>query len=108
MSDTTPEQLADDAVVIDVREQNEWDAGHAPGAIHIPLGELPARLDELPESGERDPLQVVCRSGNRSGKAVAWLNQQGFDAVNVAGGMKQWAFAGKPVVTDSGAPAQVI
>lgn len=109
MSDTTtPEQLADDAVVVDVREQNEWDAGHAPGAIHIPLGELPERLGELPESDETEPLPIVCRSGNRSGRAVAWLSQQGFDVVNVDGGMKQWAVAGKPMVTDSGADAQVI
>ncbi|MGN6413644.1 rhodanese-like domain-containing protein [Flexivirga sp.] len=105
---TTPEQLADDAVMIDVREQNEWDAGHAPGAIHIPLGDLPARLDDLPESDERDPLPIMCRSGNRSGRAVAWLSQQGFDVINVDGGMKQWASAGKPVVADSGADAQVI
>ncbi|MFC6704820.1 rhodanese-like domain-containing protein [Flexivirga alba] len=105
---TTPEQLADDAVVIDVREQNEWDAGHAPGAIHIPLGELPERLGELPEADERDPLPIICRSGNRSGRAVAWLNQQGFDVANVEGGMKQWAFAGKPVVADSGADGQVM
>ncbi|GGB31944.1 sulfurtransferase [Flexivirga endophytica] len=105
---TTPEQLADDAVVVDVREQNEWDAGHAPGAIHIPMGELPSRLDELPESDERDPLPIICRSGNRSGRVVAWLNQQGFDSANVEGGMKQWMYVGKPVVTDSGADAQVI
>ena len=105
---TTPEQLSDEAVVIDVREQNEWDAGHAPGAIHIPLGELPERLGELPETDERDPLPIVCRSGNRSGRAVAWLRQQGFDVINVDGGMKQWASAGKPVVADSGAEAQVI
>lgn len=105
---TTPEQLADDAVVIDVREQNEWDAGHAPGAIHIPLGELPARLGELPEADERNPLPIICRSGNRSGRAVQWLNQQGFDTANVEGGMKQWAYAGKPVVADSGADPQVI
>ncbi|WP_446666431.1 rhodanese-like domain-containing protein [Flexivirga sp. B27] len=105
---TTPDKLADDAVVIDVREQNEWDAGHAPGAIHIPLGELPARLGELPESDERDPLPIICRSGNRSGRAVAWLEQQGFDTINVHGGMKQWAFAGKPVVDDSGADGQVM
>lgn len=105
---TTPDKLADDAVVIDVREQNEWDAGHAPGAIHIPLGELPARLGELPEADERDPLRIICRSGGRSARAVAWLEQQGFDVANVEGGMKQWAVAGKPVVADSGADAQVL
>lgn len=105
---TTPEQLADDAVIIDVREQNEWDAGHAPGAIHIPMGELPSRLGELPEADERDPLPIICRSGNRSGRVVEWLNQQGFDVANVEGGMKQWAFAGKPVVAESGVDAHVL
>ncbi len=92
--------LADDAVMVDVREQNEWDAGHAPGAVHIPLGDLPSRLGELPEI---EPLPVVCRSGNRSGRAVAWLTQQGFEAVNVAGGMKDWAAADKPL-TGAGDP----
>lgn len=105
---TTPEKLADDAVVIDVREQNEWDAGHAPGAIHIPLAELPERLGELPESDERDPLPIVCRSGGRSGRAVAWLSQQGFDVANVDGGMRQWSAASKPMVSASGEDAHVI
>ena len=92
-----PKSIADDAVVLDVREQDEWDAGHAPNAVHIPLGEVPQRLDELPEG---DPLPVICRSGNRSGRAVAWLEAQGFDVANVSGGMKQWAFEGKPVVSE--------
>ncbi|TWP37862.1 rhodanese-like domain-containing protein [Leekyejoonella antrihumi] len=95
----TPAELADDAVMVDVREQDEWDAGHAPGAIHIPLGELPSRLDDLPDI---DPMPIVCRSGNRSARAAAWLEHQGFDAVNVAGGMKDWATASKPLAgTDS-------
>lgn len=99
MSDsTTPRDLADDAVLLDVREQNEWDAGHAPNAVHIPLAEVPSRLDELPEQDE--PLPVICRSGGRSSQAVAWLTQQGFDVVNVSGGMKTWHEAGKPIVGD--------
>ncbi|NNG38309.1 rhodanese-like domain-containing protein [Flexivirga sp. ID2601S] len=104
---TTPEQLPDDAVLLDVREQDEWDAGHAPTAVHIPLGDLPARLGELPEADEAHPLPIVCRSGGRSGRAVAWLAQQGFDVVNVEGGMKQWAAAGKPLTSEAG-DAQVI
>lgn len=95
--------LADDAVVLDVREQDEWDAGHAPHAVHIPLGELPSRLDELPESD--DPLPVVCRMGGRSARAVAWLGQQGFDVVNADGGMKAWESAGKPLVAADGGAA---
>lgn len=94
MDDITPRDLADDAVVLDVREQDEWDAGHAPGAAHIPLGELPTRLGELPEN---EPLPVICRSGGRSSRAVQWLAAQGYDVVNVDGGMRLWAESNKPV-----------
>lgn len=91
-------------VLLDVREDDEWQAGHAPGAVHVPMGELPARIDDLPE-GE---LLVVCRSGGRSARSVAWLNQAGFDAYNVEGGMKGWASAGLPVVTDDGRAPSVL
>lgn len=90
--------------LLDVREADEWAAGHAPDAVHVPMGELPARIDDLPE-GE---LVVVCRSGGRSARAVAWLNQAGFDAYNLQGGMKDWAAAGLPVVTDDGDPATIL
>lgn len=91
----------DHAVLLDVREQDEWDAGHAPGAVHIPLGELPARLDELPDT-DAGTLAVACRGGGRSSRAVAWLSQQGFDVANLDGGMKAWHGAGKQLVADSG------
>ncbi|TWE10452.1 rhodanese-like domain-containing protein [Rudaeicoccus suwonensis] len=103
-----PSDLTDDAVILDVREQNEWDAGHAANAIHIPLGELPARFGELPEVDEADPLPVICRAGGRSARAVAWLTQQGYDAVNVDGGMQGWQAAGKAMTTDDGSDATVI
>ena len=90
--------LPDDVLLLDVREDDEWAAGHAPGAVHIPLGEVPTRLDELPEGDE--PLAVVCRSGGRSSRAVQWLVHQGFDVVNVEGGMRGWASAGKPLTSD--------
>jgi rhodanese-related sulfurtransferase len=99
-------EVADDAVMVDVREQDEWDAGHAPHAVHIPMGDLPARVGELPESVA--PLAIVCRSGNRSGRVVAWLSQQGYDAVNVGGGMQQWSAAGKPMVSETPGSARVI
>jgi rhodanese-related sulfurtransferase len=93
-------ELADNAVIIDVREPEEWAAGHAPGAIHIPLAELPSRLDELPDTDE--PVAVTCRGGGRSSRAVAWLSMQGFDVVNLDGGMRSWAGSGKPLAADEG------
>ena len=104
--DNVPEILVQDlpadAVILDVREPDEWAAGHVEGATHVPLGEVPQRLGELPDA---DPLYVICRSGNRSGRAVAWLGQQGVETVNVAGGMRAWAAAGRPMVSDAGEPA---
>ena len=102
---TTVEHLADDAVIVDVREPNEWAAGHAPNAIHIPLGELPSRLDELPDTD--DTVAIVCRSGGRSSRAVAWLTQQGFDVANVEGGMRAWQGAGKPLEGEHGHPVVI-
>jgi rhodanese-related sulfurtransferase len=98
------QDLPDDAVILDVREDEEWAAGHVAGATHVPLGEVPQRLGELPDA---DPLYVICRSGNRSGRAVAWLGQQGVETVNIAGGMRAWAAAGRPMVADSGAPTVI-
>lgn len=98
----TVDQVPDDAVLLDVREQDEWDAGHAPGAVHVPLGDVPARLDEIPSTDTS--LAVVCRAGGRSARAVQWLVQQGYDVVTVDGGMKAWSAAGKPVVSDAGDP----
>ena len=95
----------EDLQVLDVREDDEWAAGHAPGALHIPLGQLGARLGEL---DSRHALAVVCRSGNRSRRAVAALTAVGLTAHNVEGGMTAWAAAGRPVTTDDGFPGQVI
>lgn len=91
--------LPDDAVLLDVREPDEWVAGHAPGAVHVPLGELARRVGDLPQGGE---LHVVCRSGGRSAQATRALNQAGYSAVNVAGGMQAWAAAHKPMASENG------
>ena len=90
--------LPADAPMLDVREADEWDAGHAPTAQHLPMSELVARIDELPDD---DPLYVVCRSGNRSARVVAYLAAQGYPAVNVDGGMQAWSAQGRDVVADS-------
>jgi hydroxyacylglutathione hydrolase len=89
-----------DAVLVDVRGQGEWDAGHVPGAVHIPLGYLADRLDEVPRDR---PLVVHCLGGGRSAIAASVLKQAGFDRVaNMSGGYQQWASEGKP--TERGAP----
>jgi rhodanese-related sulfurtransferase len=94
-------EVPEDAVVIDVREDDEWVHGHIDGATHIPMGEIPARLDELPEG---DPLYIACRSGGRSARVAAWLNANGFDAVNIGDGMGSWEAAGRPMVSETGRP----
>jgi rhodanese-related sulfurtransferase len=104
--ETTPQQVPDDAVILDVREQDEWDAGHAPTAVHIPLTELPARLGELPSTD--GTLPIVCRGGGRSARATQWLAAQGYDVVNIDGGMKAWVQAGKPLESAGGAQPEVI
>ena len=91
--------------LLDVREDDEWAAGHAPAARHLPMSELAGRLAELPQD---DNLYVICRSGGRSARVTAYLNANGWDAVNVDGGMQTWAAAGRPLVTDSGAAPEVI
>ena len=98
--------LPDDALIVDVREADEWAAGHAPGAVHIPMGDVPARLDELPVTDES--LPVICRSGGRSSRVVQWLVQQGFDVVNVEGGMQSWAREGKPLASENGQDATIL
>lgn len=83
--------------LLDVREHDEWAAGHAPGAVHIPMSEIPQRLDDLPEA---DQLYVVCRSGGRSARVTAYLNANGWDAVNVERGMNGWHTSGRSLVSD--------
>src|SRR3954451_8246937 len=94
-------ELPVDAVVSDVREEDEWVHGQMEGATHVPMGDVPSRLEDLPEG---DPLYVTCRSGGRSARVAAWLNQHGFDAVNVGGGMGGWEAAGRPMGSETGEP----
>ena len=96
--------VPDGAWLLDVRENDEWAAGYAPGARHIPLGELGARTAEIPQD---QTIYVICRSGMRSGRAANALAAAGWQAVNVAGGMQDWAAAGPPMTTDSGAEPYV-
>ncbi len=93
------ELMRSGAVLVDVREKSEWDAGHAPKAKHHPLRGLPSSMGRLPEDRT---IIVVCRSGNRSARATKVLAQAGFDAVNLTGGMTAWQAAGLPMVNRRG------
>ncbi|WP_131737832.1 rhodanese-like domain-containing protein [Actinomadura roseirufa] len=93
-----------DAYLLDVREQNEWDAGHAPAAVHIPMGQLGDRAAEVPRDQE---VFVICRSGARSAQVTVALNQAGWLARNVDGGMKGWAEAGRPMENGGDGPPYV-
>jgi rhodanese-related sulfurtransferase len=95
-----------DAYLLDVREDDEWGAGHAPDAVHVPMMQVPARAAELPD--DRD-VYVVCRVGGRSSQVVAYLMQNGFERVaNVDGGMADWQAAGKPMVSEDGGVPRVV
>jgi rhodanese-related sulfurtransferase len=84
----------EDVTIIDVREDWEYAEGHIPGAELIPLGQLPDRIGEVSKEVE---IILVCRSGNRSGQALQFLEQQGFEnAHNMNGGMIAWTSAGHP------------
>ncbi|KXK62557.1 MULTISPECIES: rhodanese-like domain-containing protein [Micromonospora] len=99
-------EITDETYLLDVREDDEWAAGHAPQAHHLPMMELPARLAEVPDDRE---VAVICRSGGRSAQVVAYLVRHGWDqARNVAGGMGDWAAAGRPVVGTDGQPGRVL
>ena len=92
------------AVVIDVREPDEWMAGHAPGARLIPMSQVESRVDEV----RAETAVIVCRTGGRSNAVTQLLNSRGINAVNLAGGMRAWEHAGLPVVTDTGDPGRII
>ncbi|MGZ4451190.1 MAG: rhodanese-like domain-containing protein [Nocardioides sp.] len=99
-----PDPIPDGLVVLDVREPVEWHHGHIDGAVHIPLMELPQRFAELPAGR----TVVVCKVGGRSAQATGYLVQQGVDAVNLDGGMIEWADAGRPMVSESGSTPHVV
>jgi len=91
--------IEEGAFLLDVRQPDEWDAGHAPMATLISLSELPDHLDDLP----KDRVIVsACRSGGRSLRAAAFLDDHGFEVVNLAGGMIAWHEADLPFVADHG------
>ena len=98
-----PEVLSTDlpagAFLLDVREDDEWAAGHASDAVHVRLGELGARFGELPRDRE---IYVICRTGHRSAYAAQALAGGGLNTINVADGMTGWAVAGRPMISEGG------
>lgn len=103
LTDVTTDQLDEvrsrGALILDVRESDEYAGGHVPTAQLLPLGVLPVRLQDLPGD---EPAYVVCRSGGRSAQAAALLDKAGLDVRNVLGGTSGWIQSGRPVET--GAP----
>lgn len=86
--------LGPDAVVIDVREQHEYDQAHVDGVQLIPMSSFLERIDEVPRD---ERLYIMCAAGGRSAQVAMHLNQRGYDAVNVAGGIQAWHEAGHPI-----------
>jgi rhodanese-related sulfurtransferase len=98
-------RVGDDVYLLDVREPDEWAAGHPPDAHHVPMMEIPGRAAEVPT--DRDVV-VVCRVGARSAQVVAYLRQRGYDnVVNLDGGMFAWEAAGRPIVDEHGGAGRV-
>jgi rhodanese-related sulfurtransferase len=102
--------VADEAIlagafVLDVREPDEYQAGHIDGATNIPLGGLGGKVSEVPTDRV---IVCVCRSGHRSGLAVRELRAAGLHAVNLVGGMGAWAKEGLPIISSSGGSGTVL
>ena len=91
--------VPDGVYLLDVREDDEWAAGHAPDAVHVRLSELNEHSDEIPRDRE---VYVICRSGARSAYATQALSGAGWKAINVSDGMTGWAVAGRPMVSETG------
>jgi rhodanese-related sulfurtransferase len=93
--------------ILDVREPNEWEAGHIDGAIHVPLGQLMAGAERGRLDTDRQVI-VVCKTGNRSELGALMLQARGYDAQNLEGGTERWVAAGLPIVADDGTQGRVV
>lgn len=82
-----------DTPLVDVREVDEFAAGHVPGAVNLPMSTIGEHLDELPD----EPFDVICQLGGRSGRVVEALSARGYDVTNIEGGTAEWVAAGFPV-----------
>jgi rhodanese-related sulfurtransferase len=94
--DELAERLASGSRLVDVREPREFDAGHVPGAVHVPYATVPDNVERFRGEG---PTFVICRSGGRSLRVCEFLSDRGVEAVNVAGGTLAWQLSGRTVET---------
>jgi rhodanese-related sulfurtransferase len=99
-----PVPIPEGVTVLDVREPVEWHHGRIEGSLHVPMAQIPARTGELPHEGQ---LLVVCKVGGRSAHVTAFLRRNGFDAVNLDGGLIEWVSAGRVLVGDTEQPLVV-
>ncbi|NNN19654.1 MAG: rhodanese-like domain-containing protein [Acidimicrobiaceae bacterium] len=93
------------ALIIDVRELSEWNHGHAPEAVHIPMVRVEEQLHKIPKDCD---VIVCCRSGSRSSTVTSFLLSNGYKAVNMNGGMAAWHARGLPVVNSNGVRGNII
>lgn len=102
----TADQVPVGAVLLDVREDPEWAAGHIEGSIHVPMNTIPQRLADSPDIFHAEAgLVIVCRVGGRSAQVTAWLQNQGLEALNLQGGVTEWISTGRALVReDDGEP----
>lgn len=98
------DDVPENAAILDVREDDEFTLGRAAGALHIPLGQLPERIEELDPDTD---YYVICRTGGRSMRASDFLTNRGYSAINIAGGSGAWLESGRPMEADGGAEPSV-
>lgn len=99
------EMLRSGATMLDIRENNEWNAGHAPGAVHVPVKNVASQaLKRLPKGR---PVIVTCRTGARSRGATRILREKGVDAINLSGGMAAWESAGGRIIGKGNRPGMI-
>lgn len=103
-ADEARDLVRNGAQLLDVRETGEWNAGHAPQALHIPRAQVDSKVNRL-KNGRQ--IVVVCRSGARARSVTSALRKQGYDAVNLAGGMRAWQSAGGQVLDRRGRPGRI-
>ncbi len=102
------DEVAPGTYLLDVREDDEWAAGHIAEAVHIPMRTLPGVVAADSTRLGPGPIVVVCAVGGRSAQVTAWLNQQGIEASNLVGGMHAWAQAGRAMVSETGSEPYVL